>query len=89
MLYSKTTDNYYSSPDDAEDDLEDDQTLNDLQLVICKPNYICLESDYFDRVAPEEEGLPEEVLKAIDVFNESVRNVIVSWSPGEVALLIK
>lgn len=88
MLYSQVADEYYSSPDEAEDALEDGQTLGDLRLVICEPNYVYLRPDYFDRVVPDEGELPEEVLKAIEAFNASVRNVIVSWSPGNAALLI-
>ena len=33
-------DQYYSTPDDAAEDLEEDQTLADLRLVICEPNYV-------------------------------------------------
>src|SRR5574337_649774 len=40
MLYSEARDQYYSTPDDAADELEEDQTLADLRLVICEPNYV-------------------------------------------------
>lgn len=88
MLYSQVTKNYYRSPDEAEDELEDGQTLSELRLIICEPNHVHLDADEFSHVAPDDEELPEAVLKAIDAFNEAVEKVIVSWSPGEVALLV-
>lgn len=88
MLYSQVTDNYYRSPDEAEDELQEGQTLSSLRLIICKPNHIHLDADEFSHVAPGDEELPEEVLTAIDAFNESVCNIVVSWSPSNVALLV-
>lgn len=83
MLYSQVMDTYYSSPDEAEDDLEDGQSLDDLQLVICEPNYARLDADHFERIVAEDgEGLPQIIQDAIDAFNRAVSGVVVSWSPG-------
>ena len=30
--------------------------------------------------------MPDEVLKAIEAFNKAVAGIILSWSPGKIAL---
>ena len=48
MVYSEARDRYYNRPDDAADDLEDGETLADMRLVICTPNYARqIEPDFF------------------------------------------
>ena len=87
MLYSETLDRYYDTPDDAAEDLEDDQTLADLRLVICEPNYVPLiEPDDYCDMLPEDGDVPDEVAKAMDAFNAAVAGIILSWSPGKTAL---
>lgn len=90
MVFSKTLDRYYSSPEEADDDLEDGQTLADLQLVICKPNYVRrLEGDYCSDDLPEDaEDVPPEVSAAMEAFNEAVRGIVLSWSPGKTRLKV-
>lgn len=87
MLYSQYDDNYYSSPDEAEDVLDDGESLDKLRLIICEPNFIHIQLDDFDHAMPED-TCPKEILQAIEAFNETVAGVIVSWSPGKSALLI-
>lgn len=87
MLYSELNDKYYDSLECAEEDLDNDQTLNDLLLVICEPNYVPeLDSDYCSYILDDDEDLPVEVEKAMKIFNESVKNITISWSPGKVRL---
>lgn len=88
MLYSDLLDQYYSSLAEAAEDLEDSQTLDDLRLIICEPNYVRpLGIDYiYDDLADEDDDIPDEVAAAIKAFNEAVAGIVLSWSPGNVAL---
>ena len=48
MLYSLAADKYYHSLEEAEDDLEEHDSLEDLRLVICEPIYLHpLEADHW------------------------------------------
>ena len=88
MLYSVSRGTYYNTIDDAEDDLIEEETLDILQLVICKPNYVrTLNTDDFSDDLPEDcYDLPDSVYEAIGTFNSAVKGVILSWSPGTWAL---
>lgn len=89
MVYSEARDRYYNSPDDAADDLEDGETLADMRLVICTPNYVRqLELDYCCDDLPEDGDVPDEVAEAMEVFNRAVAGIVLSWSPGKVALTL-
>jgi hypothetical protein len=89
MLYSEARDQYYSTPDDAAEDLEEDQTLADLRLVICEPNYVRqIESDYCCDDLPEDGDVPDDVAEAMEAFNEAVAGIVLSWSPGKKALAL-
>ena len=89
MLYSVTSDSYYTDLDEALCDVDEGETLEGLRLVICEPNYTrTLDIDYFCDDLPEEGDLPEEVQAAVDAFNEAVSGVILSWHPGKFALQI-
>lgn len=88
MLYSETKERYYSAPEYAEDDLEEGQTLADLRLVICEPNYARrLEPDDFADDLPEDGDTPDWLYEAINAFNQAIeKGEPLSWSPGKVAL---
>ena len=90
MVYSQARDRYYQDPGDAEDELEEGETLADLQLVLCEPNYgRKLDPDHFcDELPDDDEGeLPDILYDAIDAFNAAVEKVgPLSWSPGKFAL---
>ena len=90
MLYSEATDRYYYDPEYAEADLDDGQTLADLRLVICRPNYVRRldPDDYADELADDDGDLPNVLLEAIDAFNVAVAGTVLSWSPGNTALLL-
>jgi hypothetical protein len=85
-LYSDSRDQYFASPEDAEDCLEADETIEDLRLLICEPNYVRpLESDYFcDEIADDD--LPSAVEDAMDDFNKAVAGIVLSWSPSKFRL---
>ena len=93
MLYSETTDRFYSDLGEAEDHLDEMEercTLADLRLVICEPNYARRldPDDYADDMGDDGGELPEELLSAIEAFNASVAGTVLSWSPGKTALLL-
>ena len=89
MVYSEARDQYYNSPDDAADDLEGNETLADLRLVLCTPNYVRqIESDYCCDDLPEDGDVPDEVAEAMEEFNRAVAGIVLSWSPGKFALAL-
>lgn len=85
QLYSEAVDRYFSSPDDAEDWLEDGQALGDLRLVICEPNYVPQLSDEYcaDELPEDSDDLPDAVIQAMNAFNKAVAGIVLSWSPGK------
>lgn len=89
MLYSQAKDQYYNTPADAAEDLEEGQTLADLRLVICKPNYVRqIDPDYCCDYLPEDGDVPARVAEAMEAFNAAVAGIVLSWSPGKKALNI-
>lgn len=89
MIYSDARDRYYNSPDDAADDLEDGETMADLRLMICEPNYVRqIDQDFCYDELPEDGDIPDEVAAAIDEFNRAVSGIVLSWSPGKFALAV-
>lgn len=91
MLYSEALDEYFQTIWDAEDALEDGQSLDDLMLVICKPNRARpLDADYFQDELPEDGDLPDELKAALDALNAAIEKLPpLSWSPSRFALLIE
>jgi hypothetical protein len=89
MIYSDTRDQYYASPDEAYDEIEEGGDLSELRLIICEPNYVRpLEGEYCCDEMSEDGDLPNAVEEAMDVFNKSVDGIILSWSPSKVALKV-
>lgn len=90
MIYSDSRDKYYSSPDDAYDDIEEDGDISEMRLIVCVPNYVRpLEGDYCCDEMSEDGDIPNAVEEAIDAFNKAVEGIILSWSPGKFRLDIK
>jgi len=85
MLYSDTTDTYFSDLASAYELADDDGVaVEDLRLIICVPNYVSpLEDDYCVDELPEDGDLPCEVRAAMDAFNAAVKGIVLSWSPGK------
>jgi len=86
-------DRYFHSIEEAEEYAEDNNnTLADLQLIICKPQYAHeIEYDYWDDLLPEDIGLDEihpELAKALEVVNAIIRkkDTPLSYVAGEFSL---
>lgn len=89
MIYSDSRDRYYSDPAEAlEEVLEEGETLEDLRLIICVPEYLHqLDSETWVDDLPEDGELPSEVDAALDALNMAIREAGPScWRPGKVAL---
>lgn len=90
-LYARANDRYYGDLSEAEDDLEEGQTLADLQLVICEPIYARqIDEDFFqeDEDMDFDGELPAEVRDAVAAYNRAVSGIVLSWSPGKKALAL-
>lgn len=69
--------------------MDESQSLADLRLVICEPNYVRrLEPDYCCDELAEDGDVPDEVFEAMKEFNEAVACIVLSWSPGKTALAL-
>lgn len=89
MLYSDARDRYYVDIGDAEDVLEEGETIESLRLIICKPNCVSpLDSEYCSDDLPDDTDLPDIISEAMDAFNEAVAGIVLSWSPGKFALKV-
>ncbi len=90
MLYSDARDEYFNDLERALDGLEEGETLADLRLIICKPNYPRrVDEDYWsDDLPTEEDGaLPGELLEAVCALNAVIDKLPpLSWYPGKFAL---
>jgi hypothetical protein len=88
MLYSDLKDRYYTDLSQADDDLEDGESLEKLMLRICEPNYPRqIDDDYFCDEMTEDGDLPDDLVAAMDAFNEVVKkSKPLSWSPGDYAV---
>lgn len=89
-LYSQTHDKYFWSWDEVEEYCEDeDVKKQDLRLVICEPQYPRrIDTDYFCDEMAEDGELPHDILKAMDAFNEVLKNSgPLSWYPGKKAAI--
>jgi len=88
MLFADTLDEYFSTPDEAEEraaELNDgDDSPEGLRLIICEPVYARqLDADYFCDDLPEDGSLPVNVQEAIDEFNKAIAGTVLSWQPGK------
>lgn len=88
-LVSYGTDLYFWSWEEVDAYcFDNDITEEDLQLVICKPQYLPLLSkyDYGCDELPEDGELPDKVIEAIENFNKVIKKVgPVSWIEGNKA----
>ena len=87
MIYSLSFDRFFWDWEEAEDLAEcRETTLADMLLVICEPEYLReIDDDFCSDILTEEE-LPDDVLEAIEKFNNFLRNYgPISWSPGNKA----
>ena len=91
MIFSDSHDVFFSTPDEAEEYAEDNDTdMEGLRLVICDPVYARqIDGDFFCDDLPEDGDLPVEIETAIESFNKAVAGIILSWKSGEYRLLIE
>jgi hypothetical protein len=91
MVYSDSEDRYFESLDEALEYAEDEgKEPDDLRLLLCTPNHVRpLESDYCCDELPEDGDLPSAIEEAMEAFNEAVKGIVVSWSPGKYAIDLK
>lgn len=92
MLYSEAHEEYFTDMECATEHAEcHDVSLADLRLVICEPNRVRpLDMEYCsDDLPMDADDGPEEVKAAIDAFNEAVKDVVLSWSPGKTRPIIE
>jgi hypothetical protein len=88
MLYSSVADKYFSDWGEIDEYCdEEDVKIDNLRLVICKPNYLpLLDLDYGCDDLAEDGELPDEIIEAITKFNAVVKEVgAVSWFPSDKA----
>jgi hypothetical protein len=78
-------DRYYSCPGDALEDAEEEDCAEPM-LFVCEPEYAQLTDDYFIDIIAEDSDTPKELMDAIGVFNESMKDVVISWMPSKFAL---
>lgn len=93
MLYSDECDRYFEDLDEVYDYLaaEDSSViLDDLRLIICKPNHARpLTEDLWGDDLPDEgcDEIPHWLEEAIGAFNKAIEGMPpLSWSPGKTAL---
>lgn len=83
------TDEYFFDFDSFADYVTDNElNQNDLQLVLCEPNYMReVETDYWEDKFPEggdDSCIPDDILSALETLNELISNKkeILSWYQG-------
>ena len=88
MLYSLLSGEYYSTPGDALDYADENEiNLEDLQLIICEPNYAQeIDSSYWSDQLPDDDYGNDVLEDAIKVLNQTIKGQILSWSAGDFAL---
>ena len=86
MLYSHRTEKFYANLTAAIEDGYDEylevkecDLASYLMIELTSPKFAFLDEDYFQDVISEDGELPDEVLAAIRLFNESVSDVACSW----------
>jgi hypothetical protein len=92
MVYSEAKDEYFQCPCDAVQELELESDGEDydpwsLMLVETRPEYPYeIDEDFFHDQLPEDEGVPEQVAEAIKIFNESIKGVVMCYTPTNRAI---
>lgn len=88
-LYHEDSDTFLMDASDVYDFCEDRElSFDDAEFRLCKPNHPrMIEADDFYDDIPEDGELPDEVIAAIDAFNASVKDSVLSWSPINVVAI--
>jgi hypothetical protein len=86
MIFSDAHDKYFNDLWEAQDALEDGETLADLRLIICEPNFLRqVDVDHWNDDLPEDvDELPDAVSDALEALNKAIDAAgPVSWHPGK------
>jgi hypothetical protein len=91
MLCIYHDDQFFHSEDDIFDYCDEhDCKSEDLELVICEPNYYrIIQDDYWEDEAPEDWEPPKELNELIGKLNEYCESHIISWSAGKFRTTVK
>ncbi len=85
LIYSGSADKYFHSWDDVDEYCYDEGIdIKSLRLMMCEEQYLPMldSSDYGSEVLAEDGELPDDVIDAIDKFNEVIKSTgVVSWYP--------
>lgn len=84
-LYLYDDDKYFFDESDIEDYLEENELEpEDLQLVICTPNYLrTIDYDLWEDVLAEDQELPDWLIEKVEELNALIKTKgSISWSPG-------
>lgn len=91
-VYSETLDRYFFNADDIKEAYDDlDGGTEDLELVVCRPQYLSQINfnEYWEDVLPEdwdiEDVCNKDLLNAIDNLNKLISEAKpASWTPGKI-----
>ena len=88
------SDKYFYDTDDIEDYLEENGlNMDDIDLVICEPNYFTeITGEQWDEILPENSGgeIPKELKNKLKEFNEFISKLPpISWSEGKFRTIIE
>jgi hypothetical protein len=86
MLYSDSSDKYFSDEVEAEEYAEDNGiSMDDLRLYICNPVYgRPIDSGHFCDELPEDGEVPDSIGFAMDALNKAIKDAgPLSWYPGK------
>ena len=91
MIYSDAYDEYFESLDEAReflDTFDQKKTLEDLRLLICKPQHVkALDADDFVVELLEDGEAPDWLEDAVEAFNKAISgHEPLSYTPGKIAV---
>ena len=82
-LYEEASDRYLFDAGEVEDLCDDEgKTFDEMQFQICAPNHPrMIDTDDFSDDFPEDGEAPDDLVAAIEAFNNATKDVVLSWSP--------
>jgi hypothetical protein len=90
-VYSQSLCSYFSTMEEVEDFIKKENIeYDDLCLVECVPQFITpIDESWFIDDLPEDEEyqIPNKLVYAIKAFNSSIKDVIISYIPGDRAII--
>lgn len=93
MIYSDAYDKYFEDPNDALEyvrrqggpyfhEIDDESLAATGELMLTEPSFAFIDENCFYDIMPDDGELPDKVKQAIEAFNESCKDVPVSWIPS-------